>query len=159
MKFHINAVYFGHIATIMKCTYYTARLKICILEVSELRRYMVELVTMLLEIHCTCAKEKQLQITNYVLSHSQTETVLLLDNLGHAKHGCRKLSRKMRLKCQQNWFKFEFYHLAHLRVKWFKLIARWALDLKISQLTKQTGCFTPSRFLCLFVSRVGMTFA
>ena len=35
---------FGHIATIMKCTYYTARLKICILEVSGPRRYMVELV-------------------------------------------------------------------------------------------------------------------
>ena len=64
-------------------------------------RYMVEFGTKLLEIHCTSAKEQQPQITNYVLSH-QTETVLFLDNWGHAKQGFRKFTRKTRLKCQQN---------------------------------------------------------
>jgi hypothetical protein len=53
----------------MKCTYYTARLKICIQEVRGPCRYMVEFGTKLLEIHCTSAKEQQPQITSIVSSN------------------------------------------------------------------------------------------
>ena len=63
---------------------------------------MVELVTKLLEIHRTSAKEQQSQITKYVLSHSQMGTVLLLDNWEHAKQGLKKFTIKMPLKHQQN---------------------------------------------------------
>lgn len=48
---------------------------------------MVELVTKLLEIHRTSAKEQQPQITKYVMSHSQMGTVLFLENREYAKQG------------------------------------------------------------------------